>query len=105
MNRNLYRPGDLVVYRMPKLSTHPGPRAEEVLPARAGDTYSYCVDKFWRVAETLADGRVLVRTRRGKKRVVKSDTPNLRHATWWERLRYRNRFPEPDEQPQAAAQS
>lgn len=87
------KPGDFVVYRMPKQSTHPGPRAKDVYAAAHGDTYSYFVEKFWIVAEVREDNKLLLRTRRGKEHLVDADDPNLRHASWWSRLIWRGRFP------------
>lgn len=86
-----FQPGDWVVYSKTKHSTRPGPRATEISPSQAGDTYSYVVDKYWVVTE-VRDGRIRVRTRRGKQHEVDLDDPNLHRATWWERLRYRSRF-------------
>ena len=40
------------------------------------------------------DGKLLLKTRRGKTHVVEPSDPNLRHATLWDRLRYRTRFAE-----------
>ena len=88
-----YHPGDWVIFRKEKHSTSPGPRAENIHAAPKGDDYYYQVDKFWVVAETRADGKVVLRTRRGKTHVVKANDPHLRRARWWERLLYRNRFP------------
>ncbi|MEX0703557.1 MAG: hypothetical protein WD069_15790 [Planctomycetales bacterium] len=89
-----FEPGDPVVYRKSKFSTHPGPRAKSVAPAPRGETYSYVVDKFWTVVSVTEDDRLLIRTRRGKEHVVNPSDPNLRRARWWERLLYRHRFPE-----------
>lgn len=91
-----YQPGDLVVYTMPKMSPHPGPRARSIHPAQMGDDYSYVVDKFWMVASLLDNGSVLLVTRKGKTRVVAGDDPLLRKAGWWVRFRYSDRFPSPD---------
>jgi hypothetical protein len=88
-----YKPGALVIYRVAKISTHPGPRAKDIAPAPKGETYSYEVDKFWVVAESGRDGKLRLRTRRGKEHVVDSRDPRLRPARWWERLMYRGRFP------------
>jgi hypothetical protein len=88
-----FKPGDWVIYTMPKRSRHPGPRARSVHPAEMGDDYGYVVDKFWVVAEPPTAGRVLLRTRRGKTHSVRVDDPLLRKARWWERWRYKNRFP------------
>jgi hypothetical protein len=85
--------GDPVVYSKNKFSLHPGPRAQDVHATRHGDGYLYLVDKYWTVVGSDTDGRLLVRTRRGKTHHIASDDPRLRHATLWERLRYRARFP------------
>lgn len=92
MHHAEYQPGDWVIYRKTKFSTHPGPRAQNVNPASGGEQYSYTVDKFWIVAELLADGELLVQTRRGKSHRVPADDPDLHRARWWERLIYRRRF-------------
>jgi hypothetical protein len=89
-----FRAGDLVVFRRHKHTTHPGPRAQEVDATAHGDLYSYFVEKSWIVAGVEADGRVLLKTRRGKTHRVDPGDPNLRHATLWDRLRYRQRFAE-----------
>ena len=95
MSKRQFEPGDPVVYRKAKHSTRPGPRAKEVVPARYGDDYSYLVDKFWVVLQKSDDQRQLVlMTRQGKKHHVSTDDPNLRRPNLWERLRYRNRFPD-----------
>lgn len=93
MHSSEYRSGDLVVYTKTKYSTNPGPRARSVQPARQGDGYNYTVDKFWLVDEVLDDGQLQLRTRRGKTNTVAADDPNLRRASWWERLLYGGRFP------------
>ncbi len=54
------------------------------------------MDKYWLVKECRDDGTVLLVTRRGKEHLVREDSPNLRHANWWERFVHRNRFPEID---------
>lgn len=87
-----YHPGDWVIYRKTKFSTHPGPRAQNVNPATSGEQYSYTVDKFWIVAQVLAEGELLVNTRRGKLHRVSAGDPDLHRARWWERLFYRRRF-------------
>lgn len=88
-----YRRGDPVIFRMSKHSTHPGPRARNVKPATKGEEYSYQVDKFWTVAEVLEDGRLRLKTRRGKEHIVDAEDAQLRPARWWERWIHRDRFP------------
>ncbi len=90
----MYRVGTPVIFRKSKCSTHPGPRARDVRPARRGDTYSYCVDKLWVVVDRPDSERVVVQTRRAKTYVLNVNDGNLRPARWWERLRYRHRFPQ-----------
>ncbi len=85
--------GDQLIFRQSKNSPHPSPRARKVRPSSKGDDYSYVVDKFWIVAETLPSGEIVAQTRRGKRRVLSADDPNLRRANWLERIIYRNRFP------------
>jgi hypothetical protein len=87
------QPGDVVVYRKQKISFHPGPHAKEIQPAVHGDTYSYLVEKFWRVEAVLPDEKLVVRTRRGKQHTVAATDPFLRRAYWWEWLLFRRRFP------------
>ena len=87
-----YRPGDWVIYRKTKYSTHPGPRAQNVSPARGGDKYAYTVDKFWVISQVLEDGRLVLQTRRGKEHIFDADDHDLHPARWWERWLYRRRF-------------
>jgi len=91
-----YSVGDQVVFRMQKRSLAPGPRAKNVQPAPHGDEYGYNVEKYWRVAAKLPDGRLEVITRRGKRHEVRADDPRLRSAFWWERWLLRDRFPPED---------
>lgn len=88
-----FRPGDCVIYRRQKLSTHPGPHAQDVYPAPNGDTYTYCVRKFYRVMAVHPDNTIIVCTRRGRLRTLPADHPALRRARWWERLLFAGRFP------------
>lgn len=94
-----YRPGDAVVFRMQKRSTHPGPRAADVRPDRFGDQYSYMVDKFWVIDRVLDDGRLVARTRRGKTHTLHPADPRLHRARWWDKLRYGSRFPQAEPTP------
>lgn len=103
--RQQFTPGDLVIYRKTKHSTHPGPRAENVQPARHGDTYAYTVDKFWVVEEVADDGTIVAATRRGKRNRLKQDDPMLKRANIFQHLLYRDRFaqlPKPGEVDTAA---
>ena len=89
----MFRIGDWLIYKLTKHSTHPGPRAKDVRPQPTGEEYSYVVDKFWVVADVEKDGRLLLRTRKGKKRIVEASDRNLRVPRIWERIIYRSRFP------------
>lgn len=92
MQTGKFRPGDWVIYRKTKHSEHPGPRAENISPARFGEGYSYTVDKFWIVRDVCEDGTLLVLTRRGKRHTVRADDICLRRANLLQRLLYRSRF-------------
>lgn len=100
-----FRPGDWVIYRKTKHSDHPGPRAHRIAPAANGDEYTYVVDKFWMVAEILDNGDLVIKTRRGKTHTVPPTDSNLRKANWWERLWFRERFPEESSTPMTADSS
>jgi hypothetical protein len=91
MLKRSFKPGDLVIYVKGKHSSSPGPRAKHVWPAPAGETYTYTVDKLWVVARE-EDGKLILRTRRGKEHLVAQDDPHLRKPSVWERVRYRGRF-------------
>src|SRR5262245_33127432 len=92
MLRRQFQVGDWVVYRRLKFTTHPGRRAHDVHASANGDGYNYFVDKFWIVAGVLVDRHLLLKTRRGKTHIVAEQDLNLRHATIWDRIRYRRRF-------------
>lgn len=96
-----FRKDDWVIFRTTKHSAHPGRRAHSVFPAEKGEEYTYCVDKFWIVDDIKDDSdqlRVVVRTRRGKERILDAGDPRLRHATWIEKFLFGHRFPLPKNQ-------
>jgi len=78
---------------MHKYGLRPGKRASDVQPAEHGESYSYMVKKFWRVAGRLDNGALMVTTRRGKTHVVAENDPNLRRPNLFERFWYGRRFP------------
>lgn len=84
--------GDWVIYRKPKRSTAPSPRARNLKPASSGESYSYTVDKYWIVQDVLDDNRLLLQTRRGKQHTVSADDPLMRKPHFWERWLLRHRF-------------
>jgi len=92
MSQRTFKRGDWVVFRRRKYTTHPGPRARDVEAAEKGEFYRYVVDKFWVVLDVMADGHLLLKTRRGKRHKVDSNDPELRRANLWDRIRYRSRF-------------
>ncbi len=87
-----FQVGDFVIYRKTKFSSHPGPRAHDIQPARNGDDYCYIVDKFWVVKE-VTGREVLLQTRRGKIHRLNVTDPGLRKASLLERWFYRQSFP------------
>ena len=87
--------GDHVIYHTSKVSQQPGPRAEGIRPAPRGDDYSYAVEKFWTVSAVDEDGTSIeIRTRRGKRRTLRTDDPRLRKAHFWEEIAHRGQFPD-----------
>ena len=80
-----FQPGDIVVYAKEKHSTHPGPRARNVRPARRGEDYAYVVDKYWVVVSNDGE-RLELRTPGGKIHRIAPEDPHLRLATWRERI-------------------
>lgn len=91
-----------VIYRMPKHSKNPGKRARQITASRYGEDYHYCVDKYWVVDEVYSDGRIRIRTRRGKTRLLEPNDQNLRSAHWWERVLLASRFPKKVEESTAS---
>jgi hypothetical protein len=94
MNHPAFKVGDAVIFRVMKISNHPGPRAAHISPEPKGEQYQYEVDKYWMVAEIREAGEIVLQTRRGKRHTVHVENPRLRRATFLERLFYRNRFPD-----------
>lgn len=71
--------GEPVIYRALKRSPHPGPRAADISSETRGEDYVYHVDKYWVVADMPDEGDLLLRTRKGKEHLVRTNDPNLRH--------------------------
>jgi hypothetical protein len=92
MGTNGFKPGDWVIYRKRKISSSPGPRARNTMPAAKGETYNYVVEKYWIVSEVAGNGQIQLVTRLGKQHVVPGDDPRMRRPTWWERWLYSGRF-------------
>ena len=88
-----FAPGDFLIYRKPKVSPRPGPRARNVHRTENGNDYIYEVDKFWTLAGILEDGHLLAVTRTGKKVQLSPEDERLRKARLLDRVRYRRRFP------------
>ena len=88
------RVGDRVIYRKPKVSYSPGPRAKNIWPADNGDCYYYSVDKFWTVNEILDKNTIVAKTRRGKQHRLSVRDPLLRKASLLDHIFYGSRFPE-----------
>jgi len=86
-------PGDFLIYRKAKTSAAPGPRARNVHPAETGEGFLYEVEKFWRVADVLDDGRLVAATRTGKRVFLMPQDESVRKARLIERVVYHRRFP------------
>lgn len=88
----MMKAGDFVVFSKCKTSSHPSPRAKAIHPAQHGETYSYIIDKFWKVVEVVDDETIEVETRRGKRHRLNKNTPLVRKAGLLFQLVYRHRF-------------
>ena len=102
MNQRFHT-GDWVIYRKTKFSSKPGPRAQDIAPARNGDQYSYTIDKYWIVSEVRSDGSLVLLTRRGKQHVLSADVPTLKRANLFQRWWHRGRFEAVAQQPKSDA--
>jgi hypothetical protein len=90
--------GDWAVYRKSKHSTTPGPRAANVVASSKGESYTYIVDKFWVVESVLPGNRLLLRTAKGKTHVISNEDRNLRKPSLLQRILWRHRFREAEQQ-------
>ena len=86
-----FKVGDFVVYQKWKCSTHPSLRAKTVRPAQYGETYSYAIEKFWKVVRVF-DDTIEIETRRGKRRLLAQDDDALRKTSLMDRLFFKDRF-------------
>lgn len=84
--------GDFVIVKKYKASTSPSPRAKDIDPATQGDTYSYRIDKYWKVAQVLEDGTIEIETRGGKRHHLDRRNQDFRKANLLDRLFHRDRF-------------
>lgn len=84
--------GDFVIVKKYKASTHPSPRAKDVNPASSGETYSYRIDKFWKVVQVLDDDTIEIETRRGKRHQFDPRSLSFRKATLLDRWLHGARF-------------
>ena len=88
-----FRIGAPVVYRRQEVSTHPAADACDVHPAERGEYYYYTVINYLRVAEVMADGRIIAIARNNQRLCFRPNDSSLRKARLTERLIYRPRFP------------
>ena len=86
-----FKVGDFVIYQKWKSSTHPSLRAKAIHPAQHGETYSYAIEKFWKVVR-VCDDTIEVETRRGKRRVLDQHDDALRKTGLIDRLFFKDRF-------------
>ncbi len=84
--------GEFVIFRKSKTSVRPSPRAKDLQPAKHGDTYSYIIDKFWKVVQVFDDNTIEVETRRGKRSRLDANSPLVRKVYPWERFFFRDRL-------------
>ena len=84
-----WKPGDHVVYAMPKRNVRPGRRAEQVYAHDHGEGYSYIVRKPWTVVRVPDERSLEVVTNGGKHKRLPVDDPHLHRATWRDKLALR----------------
>lgn len=84
--------GEFIVFSKCKTSSHPSPRAKAIHPAQHGESYSYIIDKLWKVVQVVDDETIEVETRRGKRHRLNKNTPLVRKAGLLHQLVYRHRF-------------
>jgi hypothetical protein len=90
-----FRVGVPIVYRLTETSTWPGRDAHEIEPAARGEFYYFVTHKYWRVEEVRPDGWIVARNGLMEQHLLRRNDPNLRRASFIERLRYATRFPYP----------
>ena len=88
-----FRIGAPVVYRQQEVSTRPAADARGVHPAERGEYYYYILINYLRVAEVMADGRIIAVARNNNRLCFRPNDSALRKARLAERLIYRPRFP------------
>jgi hypothetical protein len=88
-----FRIGAPVVYRQQEVSTRPAADACDVHPAERGEYYYYTIINYLRVAEVMADGRIIAVARNNKRLCFRPNDSGLRKARLAERLIYGLRFP------------
>jgi hypothetical protein len=91
--KRAFRIGAPVVYRQQEVSTCPTADARDVHPAERGEYYYYTVINYLRVAEVMADGRIIAVARNNTRLCFRPNDSSLRTARLTERLIYRPRFP------------
>ena len=87
------KPGDPILFYAQKITRRPGPRAQDIVPSKHGDTYSYRVEKYWRVREVREDGALRLYTRGGKEHVFGSDDRRLQKPGILKRIIQGKKFP------------
>jgi len=88
----MFKKGDLIIYRKPKRSEHPGPRAKNIRPASSGEDYHYEVDKYWRVMD-VENNELVIKTRGGKVHHLPVSDPHIHKASILTTWLMRNKFP------------
>ena len=94
----MYKNGDLIIYRKPKRSLRPGPRAKNIRPMEHGDEYTYEVDKYWRVVNS-SDEELVIKTPGGKVHHISPNDPHIKRPGLITTLLMRHRFPEEEAVP------
>ena len=88
-----FRAGAPIIYRAIATSAPLGREAHQVQVASKGEFYYYVTHKYWRVEEVRPDGIIVARSSLMEQYFLRPNDPNLRKASFFERLRYATRFP------------
>lgn len=57
-----------------------------------GETYSYVIDRLWKVIRVNPDGSLIALGPKGKEHHLEADDPHIEKAGWLQRSRYRLRM-------------
>jgi hypothetical protein len=93
-NMRKFSRGDCVIFDEVPQTASIESRSGGELDSATGEESAYIVQHYMTVRESSQKGTVVLQTKSGKMHVTLNTNPNLRRARWWERVLYRDRFPQ-----------